>query len=83
MMQRRSQHQRLGIFCILVAAVALAVAMTPLQSLLLAPQFWVARLQQLGPWAAKYFVLAYIVLTVLGLRGTILTVVGGVVFGLV
>ncbi|MGD2182390.1 TVP38/TMEM64 family protein [Lusitaniella coriacea] len=43
----------------------------------------VAYLHQLGSWSIFAFIIAYIVLTLIGIPGTILTVAGGVVFGLV
>lgn len=41
------------------------------------------QLQQLGSWAAGLFVLVYTLATVVGVPGTVLTVAGGAVFGIV
>ncbi|NJL00443.1 MAG: TVP38/TMEM64 family protein [Spirulinaceae cyanobacterium RM2_2_10] len=70
-----------GLFA-LGLCLAIGLTLTPLRSLLIEPQFWVERLDALGYWAVKGFLFAYVVLTVLGMPGTILTLAGGAVFGL-
>ncbi len=72
------------VWSLLALGACLAVCLTapPLRALWLDPQAWVLPLERLGLCATKTFLLAYVVLTVLGLPGTILTLAGGAVFGL-
>ena len=44
--------------------------------------YLVQQIQSHGKWAALKFILTYIFLTVIGVPGTILTIAGGIVFGL-
>ena len=55
---------------------------TPLKALF-DQKFLEQQLQQLGNWAAGLFVLVYTLATVVGVPGTVLTVAGGAVFGIV
>ncbi|NEQ83700.1 MAG: TVP38/TMEM64 family protein, partial [Moorea sp. SIO2I5] len=41
------------------------------------------QLEELGHWAICLFILVYALATVLGIPGTVLTIAGGTVFGLV
>lgn len=56
---------------------------SPLKTILLDREFWLSKLHDCGEWAVFAFVGAYVILTVLGIPGTILTVTGGLVFGLI
>ncbi|MGK7924087.1 MAG: TVP38/TMEM64 family protein [Spirulina sp.] len=56
---------------------------SPLKTILLDREFWLSAFQNSGQWAVFTFIGAYIILTVLGIPGTILTVTGGLVFGLI
>lgn len=62
--------------------VCLLCGLTPLRDLL-NEQFLVQQLQGWGHWSVCLFVLIYMLATVLGVPGTVLTIVGSVVFGLV
>lgn len=56
--------------------------LTPLK-VLFDQKFLEQQLQQLGNWAVCLFLLAYTLATVVGVPGTVLTVAGGAVFGIV
>jgi len=45
--------------------------------------FLVGQLQRSGSWGVFLFIVVYILLTIIGIPGTVLTVAGGAVFGLV
>jgi len=70
-------------FWLAIALVACFVSCTlgPCQ-LIFNQEFWVARLQQWGPWSACIFICIYALLTVIGIPGTVLTVASGIAFGL-
>jgi uncharacterized membrane protein YdjX (TVP38/TMEM64 family) len=61
--------------------LCLLCCLTPLRSLF-DHVFLVQQLQKLGHWAVCLFLLAYILATVLGVPGTVLTIAAGTVFGL-
>ncbi|MBP0021530.1 MAG: TVP38/TMEM64 family protein [Cyanobacteria bacterium SBLK] len=54
-----------------------------LKTILVDREFWLNKLHDFGDWAVFAFIGAYVILTVLGIPGTILTVTGGLVFGLI
>lgn len=56
--------------------------LTPLKALF-DQKFLEHQLQQLGNWAVWLFVLVYTLATVVGIPGTVLTVAGGAVFGII
>ena len=62
--------------------ILLLCCLTPLK-VLFDQKFLEQQLQQLGNWAVCLFVLVYSLATVVGFPGTVLTVAGGAVFGIV
>jgi uncharacterized membrane protein YdjX (TVP38/TMEM64 family) len=69
-------------FAIALLVLCVLCYFTPLRALF-DEQFLVQQLQRWGYWAICIFVLVYTLATVLGVPGTVLTLVGSVVFGLV
>ena len=80
-LSRRLKTPRLWL-AIALLAVCLLCCLTPCKQLL-NEQFLVQQLKQWGNWAVCFFVLVYMVATVLGVPGTVITIAGSVVFGLV
>jgi uncharacterized membrane protein YdjX (TVP38/TMEM64 family) len=56
--------------------------LTPLRAIF-DPNFVIEHLCCLGVWSIGLFICAYIILTVMGIPGTVLTLAGGAIFGLV
>lgn len=69
-------------YAIALLVLCLLCCFTPLRAIF-DEQFLVQQLQQWGHWAVCLFVLVYALTTVLGVPGTVLTIAGSVVFGLV
>lgn len=67
---------------IAVLGILLLCWLTPLKALF-DQKFLEQQLQQLGNWAVGLFVLVYTLATVVGVPGTVLTVAGGAVFGII
>jgi len=72
---------RFGI-AIALLSLCLLCYLTPLRALF-DHMFLVQQLESLDRWAVWAFVLVYALATVLGIPGTVLTIAGGAVFGLV
>ncbi|MDB9315796.1 TVP38/TMEM64 family protein [Spirulina sp. CS-785/01] len=70
-----------GIGFFLLGGLLFAVFLTPLKRLVFDHGFWIETLQGHPEWSVPLFLGAYVLLTLLGIPGTILTVTGGVVFG--
>jgi uncharacterized membrane protein YdjX (TVP38/TMEM64 family) len=79
-LSRRLKTPRLWL-AIALFAVCLLFCLTPCKQLL-SEQFLVQHLKQWGHWAVCFFVLVYLLATVLGFPGTVITIAGSVVFGL-
>lgn len=69
-------------FCLAIVLLGLSLLcwLTPLKAFF-DQKFLEQQLQQLGNWAVGLFVLVYTLATVVGVPGTVLTVAGGAVFG--
>lgn len=67
------------IICIVVASLIIALKYIPIQELLKAALIWV---ESLGIWGAIVFIIIYNLATVLFIPGSILTMGGGVIFGI-
>jgi uncharacterized membrane protein YdjX (TVP38/TMEM64 family) len=72
---------RLGFFILGIFLFLCAIA--SLKTILFDREFWLTTFHNYEEWAVCVFIGAYIVLTVLGIPGTILTVTGGLFFGLI
>ncbi|NEO28010.1 MAG: TVP38/TMEM64 family protein [Kamptonema sp. SIO4C4] len=71
-----------GLGLVLLGGLLFTLLLTPLKRLVFDHGFWIDTLHRHPEWSVPLFLAAYVVLTVLGIPGTILTVTGGVVFGL-
>lgn len=80
-LSRRLKTPRLWL-AIAFLVLCLLCCFTPIKGLF-NEQFLVQQLHRCGPWAVCLFVLIYTIATVFGFPGTVLTIAGSVVFGLV
>lgn len=80
-LSRRLKTPRLWL-AIAFLVLCLLCCFTPVKGLF-NEQFLVQQLHRCGPWAVCLFVFIYTLATVLGVPGTVLTIAGSVVFGLV
>lgn len=67
---------------IVLLGLLLLCWLTPLK-VLFDQKFLEKQLQQLGNWAVSLFVLVYTLATIVGVPGTVLTIAGGAVFGII
>ncbi|WP_143727391.1 TVP38/TMEM64 family protein [Moorena bouillonii] len=77
LLKRRSLWLAIALFILVLLCYS-----TPVRALF-NQRFLVQQLQGLGHWAICLFILVYALATVLGIPGTVLTIAGGTVFGLV